>query len=78
MDNFKLHELATQLSDTKTSYQLAKLLIQTMEHLDNFDRYNNNNLEYLNSPFGVAVRNHLSKYLVEVLGEVSYSVFEEV
>ncbi|CAM0055404.1 hypothetical protein VPHK406_0147 [Vibrio phage K406] len=41
MNNFELHEIAQELADTHTPYQLAKLLVKTMEHLDNFDRYNN-------------------------------------
>ncbi|CAL9972271.1 hypothetical protein VPHF99_0170 [Vibrio phage F99] len=78
MNNFELHEIAQELADTHTPYQLAKLLVKTMEHLDNFDRYNNTNMEYLNSPFGVEVRDHLRENLVKVLGEVSYSDLKEV
>ena len=33
-NNFKLHEEATQLSDTTTNYKLAKMYLQTKEEFD--------------------------------------------
>lgn len=34
MNNFELHEQATILSDTHTHYQLARMLIETRQELE--------------------------------------------
>lgn len=77
MDNFELHEKAQFLADTETAYRLAKMLVQATELLDNSDRYQDNDLEYVTSPFGNEVRTWLSENLTKVIPDADFAVFTE-
>jgi len=75
MDNFKLHELATNLSDTYTPYQLAKMLVQCTELLDSSDRYQDNDQDYRNSPFCNDVRSWLKDNLTKIIPDLDFTDF---
>ncbi|CAH9014159.1 hypothetical protein VP424E501_P0171 [Vibrio phage 424E50-1] len=76
MNNFELHELATTLSDTHTPYQLAKLLVQATELLDNSDRYSDNDPDYRGTPFCEDVRTWLSENLKTINPDADFADFD--
>lgn len=73
MNNFELDEQATQLSDTHSSYKLARMLVEATELLDNFDRYHDADFEYRQSPFCDEVRTWLQQHLKKVISNTSYA-----
>lgn len=75
MNNFEIHEQAQVLSDTKSSYELARMLVEATELLDNFDRFQDSDFEYRESPFCNEVRTWLQQHLKKVIPNVSYTDF---
>lgn len=75
MNNFKLNKLTLQLVDTKSHYEVAKLLVQVTTLLDSFDRYEDSNSDYRESPFGSEVREWLDTNLTEINPEADFADF---
>ncbi len=76
MNNFELHEKAQLLSDTNTSYQLAKMLVEATRLLDYSDRYSDTDITYTTSPFASEVREWLSKNLKTIHPDADFAEFD--
>jgi len=77
MNNFELHEKAQVLSDTHTSYRLARILVEAVRLLDYSDRYSDTDLDYVSSPFAKDVREFLSKHLKTVHPDADFAEFNK-
>lgn len=78
MNNFELHEKAQVLSDTHSSYQLARMLVEAVRLLDYSDRYSDTDLDYVSSPFANNdVRDFLSKHLKTVHPDADFAEFNK-
>lgn len=67
--------LTEHLTSNYTSHQLSEVLIKAVELLYDFDRYEDDNHEYRNSPFGKEVREFLEGNLKTVCPERDFSDF---
>lgn len=77
MNNFELHEKAQVLSDTHTSYQLARMLVEAVRLLDYSDRYSDTDLDYVSSPFAKEVREFLGKHLKTIHPDADFAEFNK-
>lgn len=50
MNNFEIHEKAQELTDTHSSYALARMFLEGKQLLEDFHRYCQDE-QYFNSPF---------------------------